>query len=138
MNERRIKLGIEDQETLKGVLKKLSTRSGFQQSLNRFLQRWNTLVAEVARGYDGSLYEYTNALSARDLISEIESELSDSGKRAIHCVVAPLDELFFKSTIPTECLSKTSVDRDMFPWWYRIPRNPGTELREDLESENLI
>ena len=62
----RLDLTPEEREELARGLAELAARTGREDSLNALLGRWSAFVTTVERGYDDSIYEYTNDLSVRD------------------------------------------------------------------------
>ncbi|HLC16195.1 MAG TPA: hypothetical protein VJL89_08215, partial [Thermodesulfovibrionia bacterium] len=62
---------LEEDNTIETILNSLSNQAIRKLSLNTLLQNWYRFVVEVERGYNDSIYEYTNDLSNRDLIENI-------------------------------------------------------------------
>ena len=67
----RLDLTPEEREQLGRVLAELATRTGREDSLGAMLGRWRDFVTTVERGYDDSIYEYTNDLSVRDHLEAV-------------------------------------------------------------------
>jgi hypothetical protein len=130
----RLDLSPEEQDELARLLAELAERSGREDSLDAMLHRWSGFVTQVERGYDDSIYEYTNDLSVRDrlervaggagpgLRAKLEARLTDDDRRfeaASEEGARPLGE-FGEASPPW--------------WWRRVPRRRGGELAEDLET----
>jgi hypothetical protein len=85
--------------------------------LNALLRDWGAFVAAVERGYDDSIYEYTNDLSVRDRLAG-----SDDPR------VAELDRRFEAATAEA---AAPLAPRDGW-WWRRVPRRLVGDLADDL------
>jgi hypothetical protein len=89
--------------------------------VNALLRDWSALVTAVERGYDDSIYEYTNDLSVRDRLAGIEGP-----------ELAELDRRFEAATEPAaRPLGERAVG---WGWWRRVPRRRTGELADDLAS----
>ena len=77
-----------------------------RQALRELVERWLAIATEVEYGYQLTFDDYLNDLDVRRLISEalqqIDSEHSGFGPGPIALVLQQADELFLRSTIPTE------------------------------------
>lgn len=127
----------EDQERLTAVLKETSSNAGFEQSLARLLNNWAVLVNTVEEVYDDSIYEYTNDLSARDLLAEIGAALSETGRAQLERLLNPWDQRFKNATYPTQVPAFFRTDDNRPWWWHRLPIRMGDELFNDLISEGI-
>jgi hypothetical protein len=126
----------QDRRYLDEILQQMSGEAGFQVTLELLLQRWRRFVKEVERGYEDSIYEYTNDLSTRELLARIVYGLTEEGQQALMTVLKPLDDRFLFATKETEhALIGPEHDGASAFWRCRIPLHPGSELREDLLSE---
>ncbi len=127
-----------DQERLLKIMKDISTASRFEQSLDDLIARWSSLTAEVEKGYNDSIYEYTNDLGTRDLLARINSELSEDGQNKLASMLAPLDDRFLLATIPLSQSIRAGKDELSAWWWYRAPRKLTEELKKDLVKEGVV
>ena len=73
-----LQLSRDEAQVLAAILAALSKHAHYPLSLSQLLQRWSYFVAQVERGYEGSIYEYTNDLSTRDLLEEILLQVARS------------------------------------------------------------
>jgi hypothetical protein len=98
-----------------------------RESLGELLRGWSDLVRQVERGYEFSIYDYTNDLSVRDRLERVVAGASPQHQRAL----ADADRRFTAATEESPrplSTSKTSW------WWRRVPLRRVGELAEDLES----
>jgi hypothetical protein len=97
-------------------------------SFDATLHRWSHFVTQVERGYDDSIYEYTNDLSVRDRLEQL-TQGAELERR-----VAEVDRRF--ETATEERARPLGVFKEASaPWWWRrVPRRLVGELAEDLES----
>ena len=89
------------------------------------VQRWEHFVREVERGYDLTIYDYTNDLQTRDELA-----------RANDATVEPLDARFRATTRPASRPLPGAPD-DAAWWWTRVPLRPSGELAADIKAEGL-
>jgi hypothetical protein len=130
----RLDLSPDEQQELARLLAELAERSGREDSLDAMLRRWSDFVTQVERGYDDSIYEYTNDLSVRDRLERI---VQGAGPR----LRAELDSAFVEDDRRFEAATEESArplgefGNASPPWWWRrVPRRRAGELAEDLES----
>lgn len=102
-------------------------------SLAHMLRGWESLVVAVERGYQDSIYEFTNDLSIRDVFAELEQlappELATKLSRAL----TPLDLRFEAATkIAKRPLAPPSPTTSW--WWSRVPKLQVGELAADLRD----
>lgn len=97
-------------------------------------KRWTKVVEEIESGYRGSIDDYTNDLTVRDLLDELlpsgaQTESSDQLMREIE----PLDRRFEAATSPGErqLLRRFFRGASNAWWWDRVPCNG--HLAENLE-----
>lgn len=138
MINNKINLSISDQKRLKQFIDQISTSVKLDYSLNSLLNKWRIFVNDVGNGYNNSVYEYTNSLGVRDILEKAINLLSKDGQNEINQNLNPLDTIFKESTDSMEqSISHLKVPGE-FWWWYRIPKNPGDELKRDLQSEGFF
>ncbi len=124
---------------LEGVLQRLSRRAGYPMSLQQLLQQWRNFVVRVEQGYADSIYEYMNELSVRDLLEEILRSVPHGLQKALAQWITPWDKRFAEATREIGRAMLPAVEQEApLWWWFRIPKNPGEELEEDLRSEGLL
>jgi hypothetical protein len=130
----RLDLSPDEQHELARLLAELAERSGREDSLGAMLGRWSDFVTRVERGYDDSIYEYTNDLSVRDRLERVVHGAGPGLRAKLEGALAEDDRRFEAATEdsarPLGEFGQTTPPR----WWRRVPRRPAGELAEDLES----
>jgi hypothetical protein len=106
----------------------LATHAG--ESLGAMLGRWSAFVAAVERGYDDSIYEYTNDLSVRDRLERLAAGAGTALRAKLADALAEPDRRFEAAT---EEAGRPLAESEA-PWWRRVPRRRVGELAEDLTS----
>ena len=94
------------------------------------LRRWSDFVTAVERGYDDSIYEYTNDLSVRDHLERVVAGAGPGLRAKLDAALAADDRRF---TAATEEAARP-LGADSSSWWGRVPRRRVGELAEDLKS----
>jgi hypothetical protein len=101
-------------------------------SLDALLRRWSHFVAQVERGYDDSIYEYTNDLSVRDVLERLV-EGAGAGLRAALEERLTADDRRFETATEEHVRPLGEFKQTTPPWWWRrVPRVRVGELAEDL------
>ncbi len=120
-----------DAEIITRATEEMSATSRQTISMDRLVNNWRRLVADVARGdYNWSIHEYYNDVATRTLLESIRLRLSGFGRHELDAVLRPLDSQFEETTVPTVRPSEN--------WWeLRVPRRCGPELAEDLRTRGL-
>jgi hypothetical protein len=95
------------------------------------LHAWAAFVTQVERGYDDSIYEYTNDLTVRDRLERVVQGASPGLQAKLHARLADDDARFEQAT--EDSARPLAADRPGW-WWRRVPRRRSGELAEDLES----
>lgn len=132
-------LSLEETRALKEVIASLSERAKQPLSLNSLLQRWSNFVLQVERGYVGSIYEYINDLSVRDLLEEVTHKVPLTLCDNLLKLIRPWDERFNGATRKlSRSLSPAITQDESFDWWFRVPNKLDGELNEDLRSEGFF
>ena len=103
---------------------------------SKLLAKWGTFVARVERGYTLTIYDYTNELAVRDLLSQADAT-SALPSTADLTELDKLDERFRAATRENTRPIMPGFAGD--PWWYyRIPLKLCGELLSDLRHEGQI
>jgi hypothetical protein len=102
-------------------------------SLNALLGGWDTFVTRVERGYDDSIYEYTNDLTVRDRLERVIAGASSGLRGQLEQALAADDARFEAATAAAERpLGATYTTW----WWRRVPRRLVGELADDLRAQS--
>jgi hypothetical protein len=104
-------------------------------SLDSYIREWEAFVGEIEKGYDLTIFDYTNDLATRDILQTILHLLSEPGRVMLEGVLEPLDRRFLTTTRE---IKEPLRGEDRSFWWVRIPKVLVGELKGDLESEGLI
>jgi hypothetical protein len=138
MRVRTFDLSEEEGRLLREILADLSSRADQSMSLSQLLDDWQSFVTRVDRGYDDSIYEYTNDLSIRDLLAKIleRSPVPLAGK--LRAVIDVWDLRFEHTTIPASRSLAAAGKPAAAWWWLRGPMKLRGDLKRDLESERLV
>ena len=100
-------------------------------TLGALLRGWADLVTRVERGYDDSIYEYTNDLSVRDRLERLVQGAGPGLRAKLEGALGEDDGRFEAAT---EDAARPLAANDPAWWWRRVPRRRVGELAEDLES----
>jgi hypothetical protein len=130
----RLDLSPDEQAELARLLAELAERSGRQDSLDAMLRRWSDFVTQVERGYDDSIYEYTNDLSVRDRLERVVRSAGPGLRAALEGRLAEDDRRLEAATEDSARPLGEFGDATPPWWWDRVPRRRVGELAEDLES----
>ena len=102
---------------------------------------WEKTSAQVRAGYPLGLDDYLNDVDGRQLIEEVIAGVPGAGNEALLKRIEAADVAMQEAILPTdECLwGDELADREEWTpgdnWWYfGLPRNPGPQLREELED----
>jgi hypothetical protein len=129
----RLDLTPEEREELARLLAELAARAGREDSLGALLGRWSAFVTTVERGYDDSIYEYTNDLSVRDRLERVVAGAGPALRGKLHAALAEDDRRFTAATEEAGRALGEFVE-EAPAWWRRVPRRRVGELAEDLDS----
>jgi len=97
-----------------------------EDTLGALLRGWSQLVTQVERGYDDSVYEYTNDLSVRKRLDELTAGAGPGLRAKLEAALADADRRFMAAT--EEARRPLGKSR----WAHRVPRRLVGELAEDL------
>jgi hypothetical protein len=83
---------------------------------------WMSLVTGVEDGYAGSVDDYTNDLTSRDLLEDLIRDSQPSLRAKLERALKPWDERFRRATTPDDAkvLSRFFNIKDRW-WWHRTP-----------------
>jgi hypothetical protein len=127
-------LTSEEYSALEPVLRKMSDNSKQDITLTKLFEDWTRFINMVEKGYVGSIYDYTNDLSTRNLIQTILSACTEKMYSKLITKLEPLDNHL--KTVSKE------LKRPLLPnenwWWFRIPINLSDELKNDLIIEGFL
>ena len=90
-------------------------------------------VTAVERGYDDSIYEYTNDLSVRDRLERVVAGASPGLRAQLEQALAADDGRFEAATEEAE---RPLGARYTTWWWRRVPRRRVGELADDLRAQS--
>jgi hypothetical protein len=129
---------LDEAEVMRSVLSRISERAKRPTELGYLVRRWNSFAVEVEQGYGGTIHDYTNDVSVRDLLAEVIAALSPSSARAIEESIAAADETYRRAT--------TVSSKTLLPlppgvhswWWFRVPSRLTDELRQDLIDDGFL
>jgi hypothetical protein len=101
--------------------------------LGAMLHRWSHFVTRVERGYDDSIYQYTDDLSVRDRLEGVVAGAGPGLRAKLEDRLAADDRRYEAAT---EQSARPLGEFGEAPprWWRRVPRRRAGELAEDLES----
>jgi hypothetical protein len=129
----RLDLTEEEREELGRLLAELVARTGREDSLDGMLGRWSSFVTDVERGYDDSIYEYTNDLSVRDRLESVVAGAGPGLRAKLDAALADDDRRFAAST-QEAARPLGEFEHESPSWWRRVPLRRVGELAEDLEA----
>jgi hypothetical protein len=132
MSNRR-QLTSEEQEQLRELTKGMKDGAGRAVSFDEMLNRWQSLVRRIERGYDDSIYDYTNALSVRDRLAGLVDDAPASLGGKLKDSMDGIDARFSGAT-EDAARPLTDVPIGDRWWWSRVPVLRVGELGEDLDN----
>jgi hypothetical protein len=130
-------LGFDEADVavMENLADRWSADAKMDQSLDTVVAKWQSFVVETESGYKLTIYDYTNDLSARNLIEELMGALSESGRSRLAALVAPIDKRFRKASRRVSKPLLASPRRNW--WWWRVPRVLIGPLAQDLREEDF-
>jgi hypothetical protein len=108
------------------------SKSATRPSIASLIKKWTEFTVEVEKGYELTIYDYTNDLSSRDLLQEL-SDRDPQVKEEIMAVIEPADKRFMLATRQSDGVLRPSASPDEW-WWHRLPKKQGGELKRDLDD----
>lgn len=133
----KIELSVEEEQVLRPILMAMSNAARHDLTLMGLLEKWSEFVLTVERGYDYSIYEYTNDLSVRDLLETVTTESPQGLRNKLVKEIGGWDERFMTVTRKASRPLVVPIGKKPAWWWFRVPIHPGDELRTDLRAEGL-
>jgi hypothetical protein len=97
-------------------------------TVDRLVAKWSRFLDELERGYDLSVYDYTNDLEGRARLEDVLAVLSPTSRDRLKNLLEPLDDRFANQTESAPFLWGGPRVR----WLQRVPKRPGPELAGDL------
>jgi hypothetical protein len=112
------------------------TRRGWRTAFspNAAMSAWESFVDAVERGYEMTIYDYTNDLSVRRFAEEARPLLTAVVRRAMDARLAPLDDRFRSATVEAGQLPGAG---QRYWWETRLPRALRGDLAEDVTRMGL-
>jgi hypothetical protein len=127
-------LSVEDNKILHDFEVKFSSRAKFQITIPSLISKWERFINLIEKGYDLSIYEYMNDISARDLIEDVLENSTETIREWLSQHIFPLDQRYIKLT---KRKTHPLLTGKKSAWWYRIPIKATGEMANDLENLDL-
>ena len=110
--------------------------------LDGLLAAWEATVGQVEDGYDLTLDDYLNDLDARQIIEVVLSAIPEPDGPLLDRL-READGRMRAATVPAGgCVWADGAQDDWHErrnWWYFVvPRNPGPDLKDDLDRGGFI
>jgi len=132
---------IESEDVKRFLLERGCPDDVVEAGLEGLVEGWERTAGEVQRGYSLGLDDYLNDLDGRQLIAELRDAFPGAASPTLLERIAAADALIEQAVSPVdECLwGEELADREGWTaednWWYfRLPRNPGSQMREELQG----
>lgn len=129
-----VEFSKDEQKALKEIISRLSKRAKQEFTLNSLLGKWSAFIAEVEKGYSGTVYDYTNDLSVRDLLEELITEAPPNAGAKLMAAIQKCDQKFIRLTKEAAFPFGSWQEGEAPFWWKRIPLKLTGELKEDLKE----
>ena len=119
-----------------------SGKLGFPHVPESLIDQFAHAIEEAKSVYAYGLDDYTNDLTAREIMQEIIDEAPDGAFPCLQGQLDRLDEQFREATVkltePVFAADEATADPEKFFYYWRVPRNPGREMLEDLLRSKYI
>ena len=119
-----------------------SGKLGFPHVPESLIDGFAQAIEQLKSGYPLGLDDYTNELTAREIIQEVIDEAPEEAFPRLQRQLDELDEEFRQTTIklaePVFAADESTRDPEKFFYYWRVPRNPGKEMLEDLVRSKYI
>ncbi|MGH2443348.1 MAG: hypothetical protein ACRDFX_09310 [Chloroflexota bacterium] len=121
-----MKLSRKDTEEIRAVLARLNVaRHVRERGAAALIRDWAQFVEAVRDGFSDDESEYTNDLSARDIIQSVLDRVSPPVRSRLEAEVAPIDELFLAATVDGSGPRHAVYEMTGRAWWWlRDPKIP--------------
>lgn len=118
-----------------------SLTDGRPVTVDTLLNDWVSLVAEVEAGYAGSVDDYTNDLTSRDLLEDLIRGSQPSLRAKLEGALEPWDERFRRATAYDDRRALSRFFNIGDGWWWRRTPTEGqlaTYLRQRVPSPGTV
>lgn len=118
-----------------------SLTDGRPVTVDTLLNDWVSLVAEVEAGYAGSVDDYTNDLTSRDLLEDLIRGSQPSLRAKLEGALEPWDERFRRATAYDDRRALSRFFNIGDGWWWRRTPTEGqlaTYLRQRAPSPGTV
>jgi len=106
-----------------------------ERDWDTYVGKWKVFISQVETGYKYSIYDYTNDLSARDILEELTEKAPPEQQAGMKAALQTADRCFQSATNHTEQpLTVKPQGQTAGWWWSRIPKKLEGELQEDIAS----
>lgn len=125
-------------ETIRSIEARYSSTARRPITLAGLAANWGTFARDIEAGYRGTIDDFTNDMTERDMLERAMQRLDDHDRVWLTGLVAPGDVRYRDATVddPDDRLAAYTRHEDYW-WWFRLPRVSG-DLPHDLgQSENL-
>ena len=131
-----IKLSDSENIAVEKILAIKTKKAKHTITLSYLTNKWSRFVRNVEKEYQLSIDDYTNSLSVRNLIQEILDVCPENTN--LKEWVREWDNRFKATTEVVKEPLLPSLKKDKLGWWwFRIPKNPGNELKNWLHNDGL-
>jgi hypothetical protein len=130
----------DEEAALTRALQEIQRRTGARSTatLEYLVSRWSRFVEEIERGYELSIYDYTNDLCVRDVLDDVIELVPESLRGDIRTELAAWDDRYRLATKPSAAPLLPGEDVVGRARWHRVPRLLDGELKDDLINEGVI
>lgn len=126
----------QDTEFVKELEARFTSRARFPITLEGLVSSWGQFVADVERGYEDSIDDYTNDLTTRDLLDEALQSAAERFRRALYEEIRPLDDRFRAATRADDGGTLAHYIKPGPSWWWsRVPLNSPLPRNASLRDE---
>ncbi len=109
------------------------------RSVSELLGRWESAIDTIEDEAVNTIFYVISDLEIRNIIDRVLQIISLEGREALQTALSPVDNRFLQAT--REISLSHSLSEDDLPnqwWWYRIPRQAGTNLAAWMESQSYL
>ena len=120
-------------ESVREVEARFSRRAHRTMTLGGLVEHWERFATEVAEGYWGTIDDFTNDLTTRDVLEEAIGSLAQEPAGRLAEQLEPIDARYREvTTFDTEARLAEFFRLGDGWWWRRLPVVLG-ELQRDLQ-----